>query len=201
MFNWFKNYPDTDFHELNLDWLIGEWQKVRDTYDQWDVKIKNLEEAFDALKDFVTYYFDNLDVQTEINNKLDEMFLDGSLDILLQRVVDVSQVMDLDPVLQISRSRHYWDYANEAYYPTFLQAACTDGVAMFLFFMNPVNQGKVLIEKWDISTKQLLGSNTINNGDHANCADYYNGNIYLASITSGIHVIDPLSLQITDIYF
>lgn len=41
----------------------------------------------DELKEYVEHYFDNLDVQEEINNKLDEMASDGSLGVLLQSYV------------------------------------------------------------------------------------------------------------------
>ena len=38
--------------------------------------------------DFVTGYFENLDVQEEINNKLDEMATDGTLDALMKKYLD-----------------------------------------------------------------------------------------------------------------
>lgn len=41
--------------------------------------INNNAEALKELQDYVANYFDNLDVQTEINNKLDEMADDGTL--------------------------------------------------------------------------------------------------------------------------
>ena len=41
--------------------------------------VEDLEEQFETLKKYVDTYFDNLDVQEEINNKLDEMAQDGSL--------------------------------------------------------------------------------------------------------------------------
>lgn len=44
--------------------------------------------AYNALHDYVEHYFDNLDVQTEINNKLDQMAEDGSLTNLIKAYVD-----------------------------------------------------------------------------------------------------------------
>ena len=52
-------------------------------------------EQFNALKDYVDDYFDNLDVQTEINHKLDEMTADGSLTTLISSYVDTV----LNPVI------------------------------------------------------------------------------------------------------
>lgn len=41
--------------------------------------INNNAEALEELQNYVAHYFDNLDVQTEINNKLDDMVEDGTL--------------------------------------------------------------------------------------------------------------------------
>ncbi len=47
-----------------------------------------LQEFYEELQSYVNNYFDNLDVQTEINNKLDEMAQDGSLTELIKNYVD-----------------------------------------------------------------------------------------------------------------
>lgn len=44
-----------------------------------------LEDAFNELDDYVRNYFANLDVQDEINNKLDEMYEDGQIDEIINR--------------------------------------------------------------------------------------------------------------------
>lgn len=71
-----NKYPYTDFHELNLDWFLEEFKKVTD-------KVTTLDATVQEFTDFVTNYFDNLDVQQEINNKLDQMAADGTLAALL----------------------------------------------------------------------------------------------------------------------
>ena len=76
-----NRYPYTDFHELNLDWFLGEFKKVME-------KVDTLEETVQQFTDFVTNYFDNLDVQQEINNKLDQMAADGTLSALIQPLFD-----------------------------------------------------------------------------------------------------------------
>ncbi len=50
-------------------------------------QIAQLNEAFEALQQYVEHYFDNLDVQNEINNKLDQMASDGSLFALINAYV------------------------------------------------------------------------------------------------------------------
>ena len=47
-----------------------------------------LNNAFNELHDYVEHYFDNLDVQEEINNKLDVMAEDGRLTAIIKNYVD-----------------------------------------------------------------------------------------------------------------
>ena len=86
--NFFDKYPYTDFHELNLDWII---KTVKETVAEWAVTLTewhNTQEEWQQLYDYVHDYFDNLDVQQEINNKLDQMALDGSLAAVAQPIID-----------------------------------------------------------------------------------------------------------------
>ena len=48
-----------------------------------EANVDALDEAFEELQGYVNGYFDNLDVQEEINNKLDDMARDGTLSGLL----------------------------------------------------------------------------------------------------------------------
>lgn len=50
--------------------------------------VKELQELYVKLKNYVDNYFENLDVQNEINNKLDEMAEDGSLTSLIEKFVN-----------------------------------------------------------------------------------------------------------------
>lgn len=82
--------PYTNFHELNQDWFLNEFNKL---IEQWKAMQKNfdtLQDAFNDLKSYVQNYFKNLNVQNEINNKLDDMAKDGSLSSLLSPLVNNS---------------------------------------------------------------------------------------------------------------
>ena len=59
---------------------------VNDTVDEYIQK-------FNDLHDYVEDYFDNLDVQEEINNKLDEMAQDGTLQecLMIDNIIDVTR--------------------------------------------------------------------------------------------------------------
>lgn len=76
-------FPYLDTRDLNLDWLlknmkqlIQDWATYQQTMNQ---SFSDLNDAFTALQNWVTDYFDNLDVQQEINNKLDAMKTSGEL--------------------------------------------------------------------------------------------------------------------------
>ena len=62
--------------------VIDNFQEVSADFDILQGNFTTLENAFISLRNFVDNYFDTLDVQDEINNKLDEMASDGTLDTL-----------------------------------------------------------------------------------------------------------------------
>ena len=49
--------------------------------------VTNLYNSFVELHDYVNDYFDNLDVQNEVNNKLDEMTEDGTIPTIIDGIV------------------------------------------------------------------------------------------------------------------
>ena len=79
----FEQFPYTNFHELNLDWFMSTFKDLLTKWDEMEVEFADLKTAWDALHLYVENYFDNLDVQQEINNKLDQMAEDGSLQLVL----------------------------------------------------------------------------------------------------------------------
>lgn len=70
------------------------WCKVVEYINQVASEINNvsynnseLVKAFSDLQDYVNDYFDNLDVTEEINNKLDAMVLDGTMDQIINQEI------------------------------------------------------------------------------------------------------------------
>ena len=55
--------------------------------------VNNNADLLAELESYVQNYFKNLDVQTEINNKLDEMATDGTLEELIAQYVNLSSVL------------------------------------------------------------------------------------------------------------
>lgn len=69
---------------------VNQLVKAFDDLDEATVSIVNeYISRFTELKDYVDNYFDNLDVQEEINHKLDEMVLDGTLQDIIDSYLDM----------------------------------------------------------------------------------------------------------------
>lgn len=88
------NFPfvESDFDELTNYGMMQKLMKaVNDVIaneNEVEQDMTNLFNAFTELQDYVNDYFDNLDVQDEINAKLDQMAYDGSLTALIKNYID-----------------------------------------------------------------------------------------------------------------
>ena len=95
-FKWFvlNNFPfiDADFDamtEWQLFQKIGEWiNKIIDSQNTVGTEMEKVVSAYIELYKYVDNYFKNLDVQDEINNKLNEMAESGELTELIKNYVD-----------------------------------------------------------------------------------------------------------------
>lgn len=74
----FNNFPYTDAHELNLDWII---KKQKATAIEAEEALKTANEAERKVDNFL----ENLDLQDEVDTKIDEMYEDGDFNDIFQR--------------------------------------------------------------------------------------------------------------------
>lgn len=82
--------PYTNFHELNLDWFLNEFNKVLAEWTAMNKRFSDLNAAFNDLRNYVHDYFKNLNVQEEIDKKLDSMASNGELTLLLEPTISSS---------------------------------------------------------------------------------------------------------------
>lgn len=75
----FEQFPYSNFHDLNLDWVIREVKKAIDGFKALSAKTDDFETTLNNALEYINNYFENLDVQEEINNKLEEMKENGEL--------------------------------------------------------------------------------------------------------------------------
>ena len=116
-FKWFvlENFPfiEADFDALT-EWQLfckigKEMNKIINSENTLGTQVENVTNAFIELQKFVNNYFDNLDVQEEINNKLNDMVIDGTLASILTNYTKISKVFNtteemlLDNTLEINQ--------------------------------------------------------------------------------------------------
>lgn len=89
-----NNFPflENDFDQLTNYGMLMKMMKCLNDVIANENKVEedmtNIFQAFTELQAYVNNYFDNLDVQEEINNKLDEMTESGTLDEIISRYID-----------------------------------------------------------------------------------------------------------------
>lgn len=80
-----------------VTWLCNYLEKtVIPALNQNAQAVKELQELYELLRTYVNEYFDNLDIQTEVNNKLDEMAESGELAEIIAQYLEVSSVLGFD---------------------------------------------------------------------------------------------------------
>ena len=70
---------------------------------------KELQELYVELQEYVNNYFDNLDVQEEINNKLDEMVEDGTLQEIITDYLNSKAIFSYDTVADMIQATNLID--------------------------------------------------------------------------------------------
>lgn len=83
-----------------------------------------LQVLFTELQSYVNNYFDNLDVQDEINNKLDQMLEDGVLEQIIEQFLQLTSLICFDNVAGMKASVNL---ANGSYAKTLGYYAINDG--------------------------------------------------------------------------
>ena len=97
----FYQFPGSDFHDLNLDWLLqqmkaclAEWTATKTQWEELSADNASfktqIEAEWDELKTYVENYFATLDLSDEVSAKINQMAADGSLLLLIQATVQTS---------------------------------------------------------------------------------------------------------------
>ena len=105
-----QSFPfiDADFDALtNYELLCKVVDYLNKTINNVDVLNDEVEEyinKFNELKAYVDNYFDNLDVQEEINNKLDEMAESGELTDIIAQYLGLAGVLSFNTVSDMKQA-------------------------------------------------------------------------------------------------
>lgn len=99
-FKWFvlENFPfiEADFDALT-EWQLfcklgKEMNKIIKSVNDSGEQVEKLTDGFISLQDYVNNYFKNLDVQDEINNKLNEMAESGELQDIINQYLQLAGI-------------------------------------------------------------------------------------------------------------
>ena len=110
-----QNFPfiEADFDALNTYQLLCKvveyLNKVIKSQNETNENVVRLQENFVELQNYVEHYFDNLDVQEEINNKLDQMAEDGQLTELITAYLNLKSQLCFDSVDDMKLSENLVD--------------------------------------------------------------------------------------------
>ncbi len=81
----FRNFPYSNFHEMNLDEII---KIMRELQEEWN----ETKTEWNSMKEFIENYFENLDVSEEISNKINSMIASGQfLNIIEPDIISTTQ--------------------------------------------------------------------------------------------------------------
>lgn len=175
-------------------------------------------EKFNELKTFVDEYFDNLDVQEEINNKLDQMVEDGTLQEIVAEYLNATALWGFDTVADMKSSTNL---INGSFAKTLGYHAKNDfGGAVYK--IRTIDVSDVVDEASLIEISATLVAELVNNGKELNvkcfgaygddshddtaalqaCIDYaYASKIKVINLPEGIYRIsEPLEVYENKIY-
>lgn len=151
---------------------------VKANMDNLITQFNSLLDAWNALRTYVNDYFENLDVQTEINNKLDGMIEDGTFySMFAQTVITYSQPTFVDSVgamtnvnrlYVLTTNGHLYQYTNNEWTDTQLIYA-TVASNYFVLMTQPTNLNTLTqFGAYFHSSTHPAASNTPNDSLYAN---------------------------------
>ena len=163
-------------------------KETKETVDEYISK-------FVELKDFVDTYFENLDVQKEINNKLDKMTEDGTLQSILGEYLNNGYLNDNFYIYPIRKGRYLTkttvnpDYDNTVDFPI-MQGGCYVGNNHFIQArLVDSNTNRTQLQEINLETGEVIRTNILQL-QHANSLTYdpNTNRLYVCSLTlSGVN--------------
>ena len=134
-----ENFP---FIEADFD-ALTEWQlfcKIGNEINKIIDSTNSLGTQVVSLTDYVSNYFENLNVQDEINNKLNEMAEDGTLAEIIAQYVNVQSVLAFNNVAELKNANNL---INGSICKTLGYSQIFDQKGSFYKIRNVVNSDKI----------------------------------------------------------
>lgn len=176
-FKWFvlQNFPfiEADFDAIT-NWQLfcklgEEMNKIIEKVNQAGVQTENLTNAFIDLQNYVNNYFENLDIQEEVNNKLDEMSQSGELTEIIAQYLQLAGLLCFNTVAELKNATNL---INGSFVKTMGENSYNDGNGYFYKIRTLLNtdtideKNIIALTNFNTLIAERLSNNTI--GDKTN---------------------------------
>lgn len=192
-------YDDSlSYYEL-LCKVVNYLNKVIDETNKIGADITELYKAYNQLKEYVDNYFKNLDVQEEINKKLDEMAKNGFFSNIAKYFI-VSTA--LNPIyMRNTGHKHYYKYSEETSAIYGAYQGFTNTHNTFIGMLIPIEYklnyitgsitNKAVIVEYDNNMRELRRSGELTLY-HGSAMFFYDNKIYVNANSSGEEYINKI---------
>lgn len=124
-----SSYKSSLTYEEQLMWFCNYLENtVIPAVDNNAEALQEVQNLFTQLQNYVNSYFDNLDVQQEINNKLDEMAEDGTLEEIVIQYLNIKGILAFN---NINEMKNASNIINGSFCKTFGKNFYNDGYGEF----------------------------------------------------------------------
>lgn len=176
----FRQFPYSNFHEMNLDWLLNTWKEFSAQFDVWQ---KSVDETIKEFKE----YLESIPFDEYVNEVLTEWLNDGTIESIIR-----SFIMPQREIIMARELRYISTPANS------LGGQSCFYYDPFIYVTGETATGQA-IHKCNLNG-DVVESHTYSDLGHANSIAINNDTIYVADGASAkVTVLDLNSWQITGV--
>lgn len=179
-------YPYTNFHELNLDWVIAVVKEWGEQVKLLDKKFDSLAAAFEDLKEYVENYLSALDIEADVINAVND-YLDANLtqpviaNILKNAMLIVGGNVNPHRLLRLAMPTTAQTAAPDNTVKTWAQGFCITPNGYLMAFCNNAKVNNDA-DFYEVTPEHLLYRSFTLPVGHANAIAYDDNKLYIAPL-------------------
>lgn len=188
----FNQFPWSNFHEINLDWLIKTVKEIKKDYDEYDKKFGDLKNDVDNTLDKINDKTTNM--QEYVDNYLDELINEGHGEELF-RQANMNFKYNFKRVLRTLHKTNYSLNNFDDTTPIYLQGACLGENGTYYYAL--INKDATKAKIYQVSqTGAIINESELLEGlGKANDMTLYNNKLFIATQTNDIVIVNATTLE------